>query len=71
MAANDNPRDRIPGTRSRFRFPSGDTVYAFIGPAIMLVLGILVGLYVLGGWIGNNEGTKNPQPPAVQKANSK
>ena len=34
MAANDNPRDRIPGARSRFRFPYSDTGYAFIGPAL-------------------------------------
>jgi hypothetical protein len=45
MAHIDNPRDRIPGARTRFRFPYSDTGYAFIGPAIVIVLVILVGIY--------------------------
>jgi len=68
VAANNNPRDRVPGTRSRFRFPYSDTGYAFIGPAIVLVLVVLVGLYALGDWIGDSAGTQtgqNAQPPAV------
>ena len=64
MAPNDdNPRDRVPGTRSRFRFPNSDTGFAFIGPAIVLMLVLLVGLYAMSDWIGGN--TKNPQPSAV------
>ena len=58
MATNDNPRDRIPGARSRFRFPYSDTGYAFI----------LVGIYALGDWIGDTDATKagrSNQPPAV------
>jgi hypothetical protein len=68
VAANNNPRDRVPGTRSRFRFPYSDTGYAFIGPAIVLVLVVLVGLYALGDWIGDSAGTRTgpaAQPPAV------
>ena len=68
MATNDNPRDRIPGARSRFRFPYSDTGYAFIGPALVLILVILVGVYALGDWIGDTDATKtgrSNQPPAV------
>lgn len=71
MAAdnNNNPRERIPGTRSRFRFPSSDSGYAFLGPAIIVVLVVLVGLYTLGDWLGDTEGARtgrSAQPPAVQ-----
>lgn len=69
MAAgnNTNPRDRIPGTRSRFRFPFSDTGYAFLGPAIVVVLVVLVGLYAVGDWVGDRErtGTDTAQPPAA------
>ena len=65
MAHDENPRDRIPGTRSRFRYPFSDTGYAFIGPAIVLVLAILIGLYAVGGWIGDNDGVQRSQPGAV------
>jgi hypothetical protein len=69
MADNGNPRDRIPGTRTRFRFPYSDTGYAFIGPAIVIVLVILIGIYTLGDWVGDTDATKtgqSNQPAAVK-----
>ena len=81
MANNDNPRDRIPGARSRFRYPFSDTGYAFIGPAIVVVLVILVGLYTLGDWVGDTDATKTgqgnqpaavkPDAPPMSPSNSK
>jgi hypothetical protein len=69
VATNENPRERIPGARSRFRFPQSYTDYAFIGPALVVLLVLLVGLYAIGDWFGGRQAT-NPgsgnQPPAVK-----
>jgi hypothetical protein len=65
----ENPRDRIAGTRSRFKFPYSDTGYAFIGPALVLIVAVLVGIYALADWIGDTTATKSGtgnQPPAVR-----
>lgn len=65
----ENPRDRIPGARSRFRFTRNDTGYAFLGPAIAIILAIVVAIYALGDWLGDTRATRTGQsnePPAVR-----
>lgn len=64
----DNPRDEIPGARSRFKFGQ-ETGYAFFGPLIALVIVVVVGLYVLLSWKGEPGGIRiDPnRPPAATK----